>query len=139
MLKNTGILPLTGKERHIAIIGNDAGSNPNGANGCPNQGCNKGTLGQGWGSGSVLYPYLITPEQAISNFVISNTMGSVSAITKNSAELQIAQLVSQASVSLVFVTTDSGEGFLTVDGDYGDRNNWTLWDNGDELIQSVAA
>lgn len=66
-------------------------------------------------------------------------MGSVSAITKNSAELQTAQLVSQASVSLVFVTTDSGEGFLTVGGNYGDRNNWTLWDNGDELIQSVAA
>lgn len=139
LLKNTGNLPLTGQERHVAIIGNDSGSNPYGANGCPNQVCNQGTLAQGWGSGSMLYPYLVSPEQAISNHIISNTDGSVSSITDNTAGYEIAQLASQASVSIVFVNANSGEGFVTVDGNYGDRNDLTLWGDGDELIRAVAA
>ncbi|KAI9653286.1 MAG: hypothetical protein M1831_006121 [Alyxoria varia] len=140
MLKNKkGALPLTGKERHVAIIGEDAGSNPYGANGCPNQGCNNGTLAMGWGSGSVLYPYLITPEQAISNHIIIHTDGTVPTITDNWAKQQIAQLVGQVSVSIVFVNANSGEGFVTVDKNYGDRNNLTLWGNGDKLINTVAS
>ena len=139
LLKNNGILPLTGQERHIALIGKDAGSNPNGANGCPNQGCNEGTLAQGWGSSTVLYPYLVTPEQAISNHIFTHTNGTVSTITNNTAHLPIAELASQASVAIVFVNANSGEGFLTVDGNYGDRNNLSLWEQGDDLIGKVAA
>lgn len=42
------------------------------------------------------------------------------------------------SVSLVFVNADSGEGYISVDGNEGDRKNLTLWHNGDELIKTVA-
>jgi len=47
-----GALPLKGTEALVALIGYDAGSNPWGANGCPDRGCNYGTLAMGWGSGT---------------------------------------------------------------------------------------
>jgi beta-glucosidase len=37
------------------------------------------------------------------------------------------------------VNSDSGEGYIVVDGNEGDRNNLTLWRNGDTLIQNVSA
>lgn len=43
-----------------------------------------------------------------------------------------------SSVSLVFVNADAGEGFLSVDGNEGDRKNLTLWKNGDNLIKTAA-
>lgn len=42
-LRNT--LPLTGKEKLTTVFGEDAGSNPLGPNGCPDRGCDSGTLG----------------------------------------------------------------------------------------------
>lgn len=60
LLKNVdGILPLSGNEKFTAIIGEDAGPNPLGANGCPDRGCNEGTLAMGWGSGTANFPYLV--------------------------------------------------------------------------------
>lgn len=43
------------------------------------------------------------------------------------------------SVSLVFVNADSGEGYISVDGNEGDRKNLTLWKNGEEVIKTVAS
>lgn len=34
---------------------------------------------------------------------------------------------------------DSGEGFANVDGNYGDRNNLTLWQGADAVIANVSA
>ncbi len=46
LLKNTNnALPLTGREKFTAVIGEDAGDNPWGPNGCADRGCNNGTLG----------------------------------------------------------------------------------------------
>jgi hypothetical protein len=60
-------------------------------------------------------------------------------------------------VAIVFLLSDSGEGYITVDGNVGDRyvspppfgvktldspttrNNLTAWNNGDALVQAVAA
>ncbi|KAG8726560.1 hypothetical protein FRC11_014951, partial [Ceratobasidium sp. 423] len=42
-------------------------------------------------------------------------------------------------VAIVFINSDSGEGYLTVDGNRGDRNNLTAWNNGDNLVQAVAS
>ena len=53
--------------------------------------------------------------------------------------LQIQAMASQASVAIVFVNADSGEGYITVDGNAGDRNNLTLWQDGNTLIQNVSA
>jgi len=139
LLKNTNnALPLTGKEKLTAVFGNDAGDNPNGPNGCPDRGCDNGTLGMAWGSGSANFPYLVTPETAIQNEVLNN-MGAFESITDNFAAKQIQVLARRASVAIVFVNADSGEGYIAVDGNIGDRNNLTLWQGGDTLVQNVSA
>ena len=139
LLKNTNnTLPLTGKEKLTAVFGDDAGDNPLGPNGCPDRGCDNGTLGMAWGSGTANFPYLITPETAIQNEVVGNN-GAFQSITNNFAAMQIQALAGQASVAIVFVNTDSGEGYIDVDGNIGDRNNLTLWQNGDVLVTNVSA
>lgn len=139
LLKNlNNALPLTGKEKLTAVIGYDAGGNPYGPNGCSDRGCDNGTLGMAWGSGSANFPYLVTPETAIQNEVISKG-GDFQSITNDYASMQIMQLAGQASVAMVFVNSDSGEGYINVDGNEGDRNNLTLWQNGDTLITNVSA
>lgn len=138
LLKNTNnALPLNGKEKLTAVFGNDAGDNPNGPNGCGDRGCDNGTLGMAWGSGSANFPYLVTPETAIQNEILNN-MGAFESITDNFAAKQIQVLASRASVAIVFVNADSGEGYIEVDGNIGDRNNLTLWQGGDTLIQNVS-
>lgn len=46
---------------------------------------------------------------------------------------------SAAATAIVFVNSDSGEGYITVEGNAGDRNNLSLWHSGDSLIEAVAA
>ena len=137
LLKNTGALPLTGRERQVGIFGYDAGSNPDGANGCPDRGCNNGTLAMGWGSGTAQFPYLVTPEQAIQNYILTQTRGEVFAILDNHADTQIGSLATTADTALVFVNAQSGEGYIDVDGNAGDRRNLSLWEEGDRLINNV--
>lgn len=49
LLKNDGnVLPLRTSDK-IRVFGLGATVNPDGPNACPDRGCNKGTLGQGWG------------------------------------------------------------------------------------------
>ena len=139
LLKNTNnALPLTGKEKLTAVFGNDAGDNPDGPNGCPNRGCDNGTLGMAWGSGTAEFSYLVTPETAIQNEVLNN-LGAFESITDNFATTQIQILAGRASVAIVFVNADSGEGFINDDGNIGDRNNLTLWQGGDTLVHNVSA
>jgi hypothetical protein len=58
----------------------------------------------------------------------------------NYATSSIQALVSQANVTaIVFVNADSGEGYINVDGNEGDRNNLTLWHSGNDLINNVSA
>ncbi|KAL5357941.1 putative beta-glucosidase A [Aspergillus floccosus] len=136
LLKNKGALPLTGQEKTVGILGEDAGSNPKGANGCADRGCDKGTLAMSWGSGTANFPYLVTPEQAIQNEVLKGR-GNVFAVTDNYDTEQIAAVASQSTVALVFVNANAGEGFINVDGNMGDRKNLTLWQNGEEVIKTV--
>lgn len=140
LLKNTNkALPLTGKERQVGVFGEDAGSNSYGANGCPDRGCDNGTLAMGWGSGTANYPYLITPEQAIQNYIVTQTNGLVYTITDQGAATQVNSLLPLVDLALVFVNADSGEGFISIDDNNGDRKNLTLWKQGDELIKNVSA
>ncbi|KAI9727632.1 MAG: hypothetical protein M1828_005860 [Chrysothrix sp. TS-e1954] len=141
LLKNTnGALPLDAMtEKFTAVFGDDAGDNNLGPNGCADRGCDNGTLGMAWGSGSANFPFLITPETAIQNEVVTNGNGVMQSITDNYAYDEIYALAGQSSVSMVFVNSDSGEGYITVDGNEGDRNNLTLWRGGDQLIKNVSS
>lgn len=138
LLKNDGALPLTGNEKWTAVFGNDAVEAEYGPNGCPDRGCDNGTLAMGWGSGTADFPYLVTPLESIKATVGQNG-GVVQSVSNNWAYTQIQAMASQASVAIVFVNADSGEGYITVDGNAGDRNNLTLWQDGDTLIRNVSA
>lgn len=98
-----------------------------------------GVLGMAWGSGSANFPYLITPDAAIQNYVLSRGAGSYQSVLDNNATSQIESVASQATVAIVFANSDSGEGYIEVDGNLGDRNNLTLWQGGDLLIEQVAS
>ncbi|KAI5860030.1 glycoside hydrolase family 3 protein [Durotheca rogersii] len=138
LLKNEGALPLN-KPKFLAVVGEDAGPSPIGPNGCSDRGCNRGTLAMGWGSGTADFPYLITPIDALQTKAIEDHT-RIEAILDNSATSSINSLVAQdGATALVFVNADSGEGYISVDGNRGDRNNLTLWGNGDELIKQVSA
>ncbi|TAQ87860.1 hypothetical protein B7494_g3820 [Chlorociboria aeruginascens] len=139
LLKNlNGALPLS-KPKFVAVIGEDAGANQYGPNGCSDRGCDNGTLGMAWGSGTANFPYLITPDSALQTQALADR-SRYESITDNYATSQIEALVSQADVTaIVFVNVDSGEGYINVDGNEGDRQNLTLWHSGDDLIKNVSA
>ncbi|KAL5415290.1 hypothetical protein PMIN06_010772 [Paraphaeosphaeria minitans] len=134
LLKNVnGTLPLS-RSASLKIFGTDAEKNPDGINSCADQGCNQGTLGMGWGSGSARYPYMDSPIDGFKSrganysFYNSDSFPSNSNPTGN-------------DVAVVFVTADSGENYITVEGNNGDRDSskLNLWHNGDKLVKDVAA
>ncbi|KAF4456402.1 beta-glucosidase [Fusarium austroafricanum] len=138
ILKNNGALPLK-KPKFLAVIGEDAGSNPAGPNGCGDRGCDNGTLAMAWGSGTSSFPYLITPDQGIQNQALLDGTRYES-ILNNNQWTQTQALVSQPNVTaIVFANADSGEGYIEVDGNFGDRKNLTLWKDGDALIKNVSS
>ncbi|KAL4888878.1 putative beta-glucosidase L [Aspergillus ambiguus] len=136
LLKNSNnSLPLRSPSS-LAIIGSDAIVNPDGANACTDRGCNVGTLAQGWGSGTAQFPYLIAPLAAIKQR--STNMTKIVTSTTDDATAG-AKAAAEADTAIVFVTSDSGEGYITVEGNQGDRNNLDPWHGGNELVKAVAA
>lgn len=138
LLKNVNnALPLN-KPGSVAVIGEDAHDNPAGPNGFADRGGDAGTLAMGWGSGTANFPYLIAPVTAL-RARAQKDRTLFTNVSNNYDYAAIRSAASSASVALVFVNADSGEGYITVDGNAGDRNNLTLWQNGDELIRQVAS
>ena len=133
------VLPLK-EPKFLAVLGEDAGASPLGPNGCADRGCDKGTLAMGWGSGTADFPYLVTPLDALTLKAAEDGTRLESVTDNWSGWPSVKKIITQADVTaLVFVNADSGEGYLTVDGNEGDRNNLTLWQNGDELIKNVSS
>ncbi|KAM0749455.1 beta glucosidase [Meredithblackwellia eburnea MCA 4105] len=142
LLKNTNqTLPLNpGDYSRWGIFGSDAGPSRSGPNGCVDRGCDDGTLAMGWGSGTANFPYLVDPLSAIRQHVLWEHEGaSVEAVLDDSNAVQLQAVARRSGVCLVFVNSDSGEGYLTVDGNAGDRNNLTLWHQGEEVISNVTS
>jgi hypothetical protein len=82
------------------------------------------------------FPYLITPIDAIKAKATGSTISSsLSDSDLNAA----ATAASGKDVALVFIAADSGEGYLTVEGNAGDRNDLKAWHSGDALVQKVAS
>ncbi|GAM84813.1 hypothetical protein ANO11243_028140 [Dothideomycetidae sp. 11243] len=143
LLKNTGSLPLTAANvRLTGVFGADSGPNPDGPNGCGDRGCDQGTLAMGWGSGTANFPYLVTPAEAIESEA-RNANSDVESIFDNYATKAINTLAGRVNdvggAAIVFANADAGEGYITVDNNAGDRNNLTLWGDGEALINAVAA
>ncbi len=123
----------------FARTGNDAGPSSRGPNGFAFAGGDDGILAVGWGSGMTSFSYLISPLEAIQARARKDSYGSQVSWFLNNWDLAGAQATAlDQDVALVFVNVDSGEGFITVDGNEGDRKNLTLWGNADELIAAIA-
>ncbi|KAK0649421.1 glycoside hydrolase family 3 protein [Cercophora newfieldiana] len=138
LLKNSNsALPLR-KPASVAVIGRDAQDDPLGPNACVERACINATVAMGWGSGTAEYPYLISPSTALkARAAVDGT--AFTSIVGNWDLAQAQAAARNASVAIVFATAHAGEDFVDVDGNKGDRNNLTLWDNGDALIRAVAA
>ena len=46
-----------------------------------------------------------------------------------------SKVAASADIAIVFVNANSGEEFITVDGNKGDRNHLRLWNDGDGLVK----
>ncbi|SPQ24051.1 ed46bc10-0f3a-4e3b-8518-df63bc09512c [Thermothielavioides terrestris] len=137
LLKNDGgALPLK-KPGKLALVGSAAVANPNGINSCNDQGCDQGALGMGWGSGAVYYPYMVAPYDALKARAQSD--GTTLTLHNSDSTSGVASAVSGADAAIVVITADSGEGYITVEGNAGDRQNLDPWHNGNALVQAVAA
>ncbi|ERT02749.1 hypothetical protein HMPREF1624_01051 [Sporothrix schenckii ATCC 58251] len=139
LLKNKGdkALPLQ-KPARIAVVGEDAQDAPGGPNACVDNKCYRGTLATGYGSGPGNFPYLVAPAPALKKRAASDNTTIVEA--PNNWDLDAARAAAAgADVALVFASADAGEGYITIDGNTGDRKNLTLWGNGDALIKAVAS
>ncbi len=135
LLKNNGILPLK-KPSKIAVIGSAAVSNPQGINSCKDRGCNTGALGMGWGSGTADYPYFSAPYDVIK----AKGQSEGATVTLSNADSSSgASAASGADAAIVFITSDSGEGYITVERVAGDRNDLDPWHGGNQLVQAVAS
>jgi beta-glucosidase len=115
LLKNTGdVLPLK-KPRSIAVIGSDAAPAARDPNGFSGRGGSDGILAVGWGSGTTNFAYLISPIEAIQ----ARAREDGTAIDWHFDDFNLggAQNVARRSdTALVFIKANSGEEYLTVDG-----------------------
>lgn len=137
LLKNAdAILPLK-KPTKLALVGSAAVTNPQGANDCTDRGCNTGALGMGWGSGTAQYPYFVAPYDALKTRTSAD--GTQLSLSSSDSTSGVASAVSGADVAIVVITSDSGEEYITVEGNVGDRNDLDPWHSGNQLVQAVAA
>ncbi len=136
LANNNSALPLR-KPKSLALFGSAAVVNPAGANACTDRGCDTGALGMGWGSGTAQYPYFTAPADAIQSQAASD--GTTVTVVSSDSTSNVASAASSAATAIVFLTADSGEGYITVEGNAGDRNNLDPWHSGNALVQAVAA
>ncbi|KAJ9137471.1 Beta-glucosidase cel3A [Pleurostoma richardsiae] len=136
LLKNSGILPLK-KPSKIALVGSAAVVNPQGMNACTDRGCNTGALGMGWGSGTANYPYFVAPYDALRTKAQSD--GTQISLSSSDSTGSVSGTVSGADTAIVVITSDAGEGYITVESNAGDRNNLDPWHSGNQLVQAVAS
>ncbi|KAK3331470.1 glycoside hydrolase family 3 protein [Apodospora peruviana] len=132
----TGKAHGTGKLK-IGVFGEDAGPG-NGPNFCKDRDCNQGTLGSGWGSGAVDFPYLVTPIEALRAGFDANKVELHEYLT-NTPPLDQQSVLESLELCIVFANADSGEGFAKWADVKGDRPNLDLQKSGDDLISKVSA
>ncbi|KAG2029707.1 glycoside hydrolase family 3 C-terminal domain-containing protein, partial [Suillus americanus] len=129
LLKNEGALPLY-KPKSIVLVGSDAAPPVSGPNDYSDQGGDPtGILAMGL----EFWPYEAFQARAR----VDQTSVFWNFDDWNLANADNSVIGMEAAI--VFVNSDSGEGYITVDGNAGDRKNLTAWHQGDELILAVAA
>lgn len=98
---------------------------------------NKNSLAIGWGSGTTDFEYLINPFDAITARATQD--GSVvSSVLDNTKLEEMKVSAKDQDICLVFVTANSGEGFIIWEGNEGDRNDIHTQLNGDAVVAAVS-
>jgi len=134
LLKNDdSVLPLTNKYRKIAVIGKDADM----AQSCTDTACTNGNIIQGFGSGTTDFVGVSDPYTSIKNRASKDGITVVSSLSDDAGVA--ANTARDADIAVVFVRATSGEEYIIVNNNKGDRNNLDLWHNGNELVKRVAA
>lgn len=66
----------------------------------------------------------------------ASTYGAVVSSSLSDSDLDAATAAATGKdIALVFISADSGEGYTTVEGNFGDRNDLNAWHNGVSSIQ----
>lgn len=133
LLKNEdNVLPLS-PDASIRVFGTDAGPDPLGLNPCADRGCNRGVLTMGWGSGTANVPYLVTPQEGIEARAPKTKFHITNNFPRNLD-------VKPDDIAIVFINSDSGENYIMVEGNPGDRTLVGLyaWHGGDQLVIDAA-
>jgi beta-glucosidase len=99
--------------------------------------CADGTLALGWGSGTTDFKYVADPLSSITERAKKDNIEIVSS-GEDDAEAG-AEVAKDADLAIVFVQADSGEEYIVVEGNKGDRLDLDLWHNGNELVDAVAS
>lgn len=120
----------------LAIIGDDARANPAGPNACSDRACTNGTLAVGWGSGANEFPYLVAPIDAIR--ARAEAAGTTIIASTTDDQAAGASAAAAAATAVVFITSNSGEEYLTVENNMGDRQTLDPWHDGNGLVAAVA-
>lgn len=129
-----------GKYSSISVIG-VASRNAEGPDGfnCPDQGCSVGTLAMGWGSGAVNLPFLVSPLDGIMDRAGAENIRVFYYKDADTDTADFITAVTRSDVNVIVGLSDSGEGYLNVDGNMGDRNNISLWHNAENQILAAAS
>jgi len=80
--------------------------------------------------------YLVAPLDAIQSRAASD--GTKITTSTTDTPSAGASAASAAATALVFINSDAGEGYITVEGAAGDRLNLNPWHNGNDLVTAVA-
>ncbi|KAJ3213921.1 hypothetical protein HK099_007121, partial [Clydaea vesicula] len=130
LLKNNfDILPLN-RNQKIFVFGKSALSSAD-PNKFPDRAGVDKHVAQGWGSSSTNYPYLISPLEGI--------MKNSEHVKYVDWEQENYQGMVENDIAICFVYALSGEGYLNVNGNAGDRNDLKLWDDGEDMINKVSS
>ncbi|KAJ3098467.1 hypothetical protein HDU96_011070 [Phlyctochytrium bullatum] len=142
LVKNMGeTLPIVKKKypRGIAVIGSDGFGPKTPLNFVGDHAeVPTGVLAQGWGSGTALFPYLVAPIDGMDGPAAAAGISMIGLNENHDIEL-IQSTASMTDLAVVFVNSNSGEEYLTVDGNKGDRNSLALWNNGANIITAAAS
>jgi beta-glucosidase len=84
-----------------------------------------------------LHQYLVAPLDAIKTQAQKD--GTTITSSTTDATSAAASAAQNAEFAIVHINSDAGEGYITVEGNAGDRKNLDPWHNGNDLVKAVAA
>ena len=99
-----------------------------------------GYVGLGWGSGTTHFEYQVSPLSAIKAKIstVTNSTGLTGDYTNYKEELPTADSEC-ADLNIVFIAANSGEEFIVVEGNKGDRKDLNAWHEGTQLVDTVSS